>query len=216
VICRQDSNILPSKLAKSTLHDSYLANRTGQGCFRCCVATSASRMQSGTTWTCTRPAPRLARITCEQHSGVKFTISISSYSTSISIPALLTLIVRRCLPLPRIHFHTCTHPAPHLAIQAPVAKAIRSTSNSMSCCNTYMSTAALHAIFAIPCLPQHQTQARQAYLKSVCACRMAAKSSRRSHSPTCTASGGRQRVRALQADQMLKRQHRFCHKAASG
>ena len=86
----------------------------------------------------------------------------------------------------------------------------------MPCCNTYMSTAALHAIVAIPCLPQHQTQARQAYQKSVCACRVAAKSSRRSHSPTCRASGSRQRVRALQADQMLKRRHRFCHKAASG
>ena len=110
----------------------------------------------------------------------------------------------------------CTHPAAHHDVEAPAAQAISIPANSMPSCSTYISTAIIHAIFAIPCPPQHHTQAMQPDLKSVCACRKAANSSHRSCSPTCTASGSRQRVRALQANQMLKRQHRFCHKAASG
>ena len=112
--------------------------------------------------------------------------------------------------------HTHQHPTAHRDVEAPAAQAISIPANSMPSCSTYISTAIIHAIFAIPCPPQHHTQAMQPDLKSVCACRKAANSSHRSCSPTCTASGSRQRVRALQADQMLKRQHRFCHKAASG
>ena len=131
------------------------------------------------------------RATCtthkHQHSiAPMHTSNSSSYissTTSYATPAIL------CLRLHYTHISICTHPAAHRDVEAPAAQAISIPANSMPSCSTYISTAIIHAIFAIPCPPQHHTQAMQPDLKSVCACRKAANSSHRSCSPTCTASG---------------------------
>ena len=83
------------------------------------------------------------------------------------------IICHSCHPMPPTALHTHQHPTAHRDVEAPAAQAISIPANSMPSCSTYISTAIIHAIFAIPCPPQHHTQAMQPDLKSVCACRKA-------------------------------------------
>ena len=96
---------------------------------------------------------RLACSTCVQHTEVRLASSMSLCSKNISVTALLTSAIPLCLPLHCIHYHTCTHPAAHRDVGASAAQAISITLNSMPSCSTCISTTALHAMFALPCIP---------------------------------------------------------------